>query len=276
MRRSRGAGFGFTLIELLAAIGVISILAALVLSAVSSAKSRARMITCKNHLRQMGVALQMYVHDYDGKYPYSRGIPDAGQAAGDYDSRWWWAKLLPYYPIKWTDPAYHCPGYKGAVTQVTNHHDPLGSYAYNWRGVVPPWGPYAADGPPGQKAWGLGVTVYFTSRDLSTRKPPPTREEAIKVPSEMLAIGESRFLSQEVNHTPGGDCHLVCGFLLFPNHGVIDALAFGERRHGKNYNQLYCDGHVAAMDPWILFNPTNSAALWNYDHQPHPELWPPN
>jgi hypothetical protein len=27
------------------------------------------------------------------------------------------------------------------------------------------------------------------------------------------------------------------------------------------------------MNPRILFNPTNSAALWNNDHQPHPELW---
>jgi prepilin-type processing-associated H-X9-DG protein len=45
------------------------------------------------------------------------------------------------------------------------------------------------------------------------------------------------------------------------------------QRHGKNYNQLFCDGHVAAMDPWLLFNPTNSASMWNRDHQPHPELW---
>ncbi|MHB8519445.1 MAG: type II secretion system protein [Limisphaerales bacterium] len=262
---------GFTLIELLVVIGVIAVLAALLLPALTAAKSYARSVSCKNHLRQMGLALQMYVHDYDGKYPYKRGFPDAGQTAGGYDTRWWWAKLLPYYPVKWTDPAYHCPGYKGAITQVTSHQNPLGSYAYNWRGVAPPVGPYPAQGTPGQKAWGLGVTGY-----LSSPLPPATREGPIKVPSEMLAIGESRFLSKKVNGIPGGECDLVCGFLGFPYNGAGDEFAFGEKRHGKNYNELFCDGHVAAMDPRVVFNPTNSAAMWNYDHEPHPELWPPN
>ena len=45
--------------------------------------------------------------------------------------------------------------------------------------------------------------------------------------------------------------------------------------HGKNYNTLFCDGHVGGMSPELLFDPTNTAALWNYDHQPHPELWLP-
>ncbi|PYI88990.1 MAG: hypothetical protein DME26_02295 [Verrucomicrobia bacterium] len=52
--------------------------------------------------------------------------------------------------------------------------------------------------------------------------------------------------------------------------------SFDPARHGKNYNQLFCDGHVAAMSPWVLFNPTNSASMWNSDHQPHPELWVPD
>jgi hypothetical protein len=29
------------------------------------------------------------------------------------------------------------------------------------------------------------------------------------------------------------------------------------------------------MNPWVLFNHTNTAAMWNRDHQPHPELWAP-
>jgi hypothetical protein len=27
------------------------------------------------------------------------------------------------------------------------------------------------------------------------------------------------------------------------------------------------------MRPQILFVPSNTAAMWNYDHQPHPEGW---
>ncbi len=62
---------------------------------------------------------------------------------------------------------------------------------------------------------------------------------------------------------------MQCGAIT-PNRGVF---AFDPARHGRNYNQLFSDGHVAAMNPWIIFNPTNSAAMWNFDHQPHPEEW---
>ncbi len=64
---------------------------------------------------------------------------------------------------------------------------------------------------------------------------------------------------------------MQCG-MIYVNRGVG---AFDPARHGKNYNQLCCDGHVAAMSPWVLFNPSNTAAMWNYDHQPHPEMWVP-
>jgi prepilin-type processing-associated H-X9-DG protein len=55
--------------------------------------------------------------------------------------------------------------------------------------------------------------------------------------------------------------------------GAVGAIAFDPARHGRNYNQLFCDGHVSAMSPWVIFNPTNSAVMWNYDHEPHPEYW---
>ncbi|MGP8237786.1 MAG: hypothetical protein ACLQVW_20565, partial [Limisphaerales bacterium] len=53
------------------------------------------------------------------------------------------------------------------------------------------------------------------------------------------------------------------------------AFLFDPARHGKNYNIFFCDGQIAGMNPWVLFNPTNTAAMWNTDHQPHPELWVP-
>ena len=54
----------------------------------------------------------------------------------------------------------------------------------------------------------------------------------------------------------------------FKSEGAANPL-----RHGKNYNQVYAYGHVDAMTPSVLFNPTNTAVLWNRDHQPHPEYW---
>lgn len=76
-RRNRPV-VGFTLIELLVVIAIIGILAALLLPAVNTAKLRAKRITCVNHLKQLGLAFQMFAHDHQGKLPMQVTVRDGG------------------------------------------------------------------------------------------------------------------------------------------------------------------------------------------------------
>jgi len=110
---------GFTLIELLVVIAIIAILAAMLLPALASAKLRAKDVQCKNNLKELGTAEQLYITDENGGLPPYLGSgalwisslrpvygkvddvmicplglpsdpPPTGNAIGDWKTAWGW------------------------------------------------------------------------------------------------------------------------------------------------------------------------------------------
>lgn len=67
-----GVSVAFTLIELLVVIAIIAILAALILGPVTRSKEVAKGAACISNLRQIGIALQLYVDANSQRLPIMR------------------------------------------------------------------------------------------------------------------------------------------------------------------------------------------------------------
>lgn len=82
---------GFTLIELLVVIAIIAILAAILFPVFARAQETARVSKCLNNLKQIGIALQIYVDDWNSRFPKTQYfgkvwwfVQQSGPASGPF------------------------------------------------------------------------------------------------------------------------------------------------------------------------------------------------
>ena len=59
----------FTLVELMVVTAIIAILAAILYPVFAQAREAARKASCQSNLEQLGMALHLYAHDHDGRFP---------------------------------------------------------------------------------------------------------------------------------------------------------------------------------------------------------------
>ncbi len=107
----------FTLIELLMVMTIIGILVATIVPLLSWARENAWMAQCSNNLRQIGIAMHMYIDEHDFKFP--------PLGSGNHC---WYHDLDPYLDDR---DVFKCPYYPEHDYNDPSHF----SYGYNYQGL---------------------------------------------------------------------------------------------------------------------------------------------
>lgn len=134
----------FTLIELLVVIAIISILATILLPALSSARELAKRVTCAGNLHSIFTAVTMYRTDFNGAYPQGDLVGWNVNIVGDtyfhFRDEYSLAEKVWRCPSAKAsdDPRFGVPWFSNPMGGLITEQDAqsLGSGAPNYRGRV--------------------------------------------------------------------------------------------------------------------------------------------
>jgi prepilin-type processing-associated H-X9-DG protein len=258
---------GFTLVELLVVFATVAILAGLLLPALSRSKATADSAKCKSNLRQLSTGLSLFVNDFQ-VYPLYNSMRPENPLNPFPEHQGTWAEALDKQiglkgvAYASTSGAYQslwsCPGEKRTVGKDGFSGD---SYGYNSIGLN------GRDIP-----LGLGGNLPWTALPEGGHWfATPTPESDVRVPSDMMALGDG------FTGSSNGKI-VVIGILQRAGPDVRwadDDNIIARKRHGGKANVSFCDGHVESPKLDTLFIDQTDTALrrWNKDNEPHAESW---
>ena len=231
----------FTLIELLVVIAIIAILAAILFPVFAQAKAAAKKAACLSNTKQIGVAVLMYLNDFDDMTPslYGAGIPGAGtsQSTSTSPAVDVWQLIMPYtknlnvfYAPEYSLQNSHCiqytyPGLPG----YSNPSDQCLGYGYNW-GFIP----FAGGSLFGAATYDSNANLYSVPGVSSTQADNPAGL-AVWADTTSGAQFSMAALDEIVNLE-----------MLSPS-GPTGTERQSQLRHNGNFNLNFLDGHAKSL-----------------------------
>src|SRR5687767_13506568 len=99
----------FTLVELLVVIGIIAVLISILLPSLQAARRQASMVQCQSNMRQIAMALMMYIDANKGRFPPAT-VPNSANVEASFPNGWWWPNELVRGKFIKAPSVYEGPG----------------------------------------------------------------------------------------------------------------------------------------------------------------------